>query len=405
MTRLRILVLGSYPAVHPRHGGQIRLAHLVAAYRARGWDVRQASFFPAHAFYMDAGTGPADVGLPHAQLQAWQGHAAPLIEDLASGDLVAGDEQKIERLEGFAGKVDVVHLEQPWLLPVVQQLRDRGALGPFSLVYGSQNVEHPLKRAIFEQYQVANGEPLLAGIEALERQCAQQASLVAAVTDEDAAVISGWTQAPVVSAANGVSPWQSDGATRSRWQARLGDEPFALYVASAHPPNVIGFCESFGESLASLSPLQKVVLAGSVAEHILKSDWFKSWGPLNQRRIFDAGVLADADLSALRDLAHAFVLPMVSGGGSNLKTAEALYTGKHVVATPHALRGFEAFCGLPGLQVVQPGPGFGKAVWSTLTQPLPPADAQALARRQALTWDKTLAPLCDAVAALEAVPV
>ena len=141
MTPLKVLVLGSYPAIHPRHGGQLRLANLVGAYRSRGFDVQQASFFPAHAFYMKAGLGPADVGLAPEQLQAWRGHPAPLVEDLASGELVAGDQEKLARLERVAGRVDVVHLEQPWLLPVVERLRERGALGPFHLVYGSQNIE------------------------------------------------------------------------------------------------------------------------------------------------------------------------------------------------------------------------------------------------------------------------
>lgn len=397
MTASRILVLGSYPAVHPRHGGQIRLASIVQAYRGRGFDVRQASFFPAQPFYTDHPLGPADVPLPLAPLQSWRGHAAPLVEDLASGDVVASDEARLAALERFAGPADWVHLEQPWLLPVVQRLRERGALGPFRLIYGSQNVEMLLKQAIFDQYKVRGGQPLLDGIHALERQSAAQADLVATVTAEDQAETRGWTQAPVLLAPNGVTPWRGAEPALARWRDRLGPEPFALYVASAHPPNVSGFCDSFGECLAALSPVQKVVLAGSVTEHIMKSAWFEHWGPLNARRVHAAGVLSDEDLSALRDLAHTFVLPMTSGGGSNLKTAEALYSGRHVVATPLALRGFEALADLPGVVVAAPGVPFAQAVSRSLLQPQPADDAAARARRDALTWSHTLAALCDAV--------
>ncbi len=399
MSMQRILVLGSYPIVNPRHGGQLRLSNIVQAYRGRGFDVRQASFFPANPFYTDFPLGAADVPLPPASLQSWKGHAAPLIEDLASGEAVAQDEARLTALERFAGPVDWVHLEQPWLLPVVQRLRERGTLGAFRLIYGSQNIETHLKQAIFAQYKVRNGQPLLDGILALEQQSAAQADLVATVTVQDREQTLGWTQAPVVLAPNGVSAWSSSAADRSHWQKVLGPEPFALYVASAHPPNVSGFCESFGECMAALSPVQKVVLAGSVTEHILSSAWYGHWGPLNARRIHAAGVLSDAELSALRDLAHTFVLPMTSGGGSNLKTAEALYSGRHVVATPHAMRGFETMADLPGVVVAQPGARYAQAVSTSLRQPQAVDDIASRARRDTLTWSHTLAALCDAIQA------
>jgi glycosyltransferase involved in cell wall biosynthesis len=400
MTILRILVLGPYPALNPRHGGQIRLAQILAAYRARGFQVKQASFFPAHPFYTDSPLGEADVALPLAQLQSWRDRPAPFIEDLACGEVASNDAAQLAALERFSGRVDVVEIEHPWLLPVAHKLRERGAIGAFKLVYGSHNIEYQLKRAIFSQYGVQHAEELIAAIEALERQSAAEAVLVGAVTPEDARVLQGWTRAPVVLAPNGVSPWRSTPQARERWRAQLGEEPFALYVASAHPPNISGFCESFGTCLASLSPVQKLVLAGAVGEHIVASEWFKRWAPLNQRRVICAGILADDDLSALRDLAHTFVLPMTSGGGSNLKTAEALYSGKRVIATPLALRGFEEFSNLPGVDTALPGTEFGKAVSASLLQPVLTRTAQQLEQLESLTWARTLAALCDEMEAL-----
>jgi len=398
---LRVLVLGSYPALDPRHGGQIRLAQILAAFRARGVQVKQASFFPAHDFYTKAAMGSADIALPVAQLQSWRGRPVPLVEDLVSGELVAADPARLEALERFSGPVDIVDLEHPWLLPVVDQLRERGKLGPFKLVYGSHNIEHSLKRSILAQYNVADADDVVQAILELEQRSAREAVLVGAVTEEDARQLRQWTNAPVVVAPNGVSAWSSSEEDRARWRRRLGDAPFALYVASAHPPNISGFCDSFGECLAALSPVQKVVLAGSVGEHIVKTRWYERWAPLNDRRTVVAGVLGDAELSALRDLAHTFILPMTSGGGSNLKTAEALYSGRRVVATPVALRGFEPFADLPGLEVAEPGVPFAKAVAQSLREPAVPADPTSTRRRQSLTWAHTLAPLCDAFVALE----
>lgn len=401
---MRILVLGSYPTQRPIHGGQIRLSEIVAAYRTRGFRVRQVNVYPASVLYRSGwrllGNDTIDLPLPPERLQSWRGLGAPLIEDLASGELLATDERRLAQIERYAGRVDAVHLEQPWLLPVVERLRRRGALGTFRLVYGSQNIEQRLKREIFRQYRVAHGEPLINAISALERQAASEADLVAAVTEEDASEIARWTHAPIILAANGIQPWRGRPRAVARWRRHLGAEPFALYVASAHPPNVIGFCEAFGESLAALSLVQRVVVAGSVAEHIRQSDWFRRWEPLNAGRMVALGVLSTGQLDALKDMAHTFVLPVTAGGGSNLKTAEALYACRNVVATPLALRGFESFAALPGVTVAAPGGEFGSAVSRSLNRPLPAPDSATDVCRQRLTWSHTLAPLTLAVASL-----
>lgn len=410
MSGRRILLLGSYPTRRPIHGGQVRLAQLAAAYRRHGFAVRQVNVFvpqpvyARHGFWSRLlGGGSLDLPLPRERLQALAGQV-PFIEDVLSGQVVAADAAAVAAIERHAGRVDWLHLEQPWLLPLVERLRERGALGRFRLIYGSQNIEHPLKRAIFAQYRITGADAMLARIEALEAAAAGAAELVVVVTQADARQLAQWTRAPMVLAPNGVQPWRSRPGFRQRWRARLGEAPFALYVASAHPPNIKGFCAAFGESLAALAPGQRVVLAGSVAEHVCQTDWFRRWEALNARRVYAAGLLSADELAAVKDLAHTFVLPVTSGGGSNLKTAEALYAGRHVVATRLALRGFEDWTDLPGLVVAAPGLGFAQAVARSLAQP-PLAEAQpAAARRQQLTWACTLAPLLTAIDARAARP-
>ncbi|HEY0879055.1 MAG TPA: hypothetical protein VGE10_11455 [Zeimonas sp.] len=412
MSAVRVLVLGSYPTVRPIHGGQIRLAEIVAAYRARGFDVRQANAYPDNPLYRSRlslrrreKTDALDLPLPPETLGSHRGLRAPFIEDLVSGEVLAADGRRLAAIEAHcAGSVHWVHVEQPWLLPAVQRLRQRGALGDFRLVYGSQNIEHALKRDIFRQYGV-EGDELLDAIEALERQAAREADVVAAVTREDARWLASESREAPLLAPNGVRRWSSVPEAKARWRARLGEEPFALYVASAHPPNVIGFCESFGECLAALSPTQRVVLAGSVAEHVVSSEWFRRWGPLNERRTQALGVLDAGDLDAVKDLAHAFVVPVTRGGGSNLKTAEALYSARNVVATPYAMRGFEHLSDLPGLVIAEPGAAFARAVHEALSREAPAADDDVAARRETLAWHNTLASLVDALGtATEAVP-
>ena len=404
MSATRVLVLGSYPTVRPIHGGQIRLAEIVAAYRARGIEVRQVNAWADNPLYRRrrslsrAATDALELALPPEALRSHRGLRAPFIEDLASGDVLAADERRLASIEAYGGgPVDWVHVEQPWLWPVALQLRRRGTLGAFRLVYGSQNVEHELKREIFRQYRI-EGDALIEAIEALEQRAAREADLVAAVTREDARWLARWSLREPLLAPNGVRAWKSAPEALQRWRARLGDDPFALYVASAHPPNVVGFCESFGESLAALSPTQRIVLAGTVAEHVVGSEWFRRWGPLNERRSVALGVLDSTDLDALKDLAHVFVVPVTRGGGSNLKTAEALQAARNVVATPFAMRGYEHLYDLPGLLVAEPGAAFARAVHESLLRPAPPCDERSAARRGMLAWSHTLAALVAAVA-------
>ena len=396
MSAPRILVLGSYPAVNPRHGGQVRLSQIVRAYESSGFEVKQASFFPGHDFYTGSRTGPADVALSIPLLHDWRGRPNDWVEDVIAGDVAAANDSLVASLEKYAGHVELVHLEQPWLLPLVEKLRDRGRIGAFRLVYGSQNIEHELKRAILRQNHVSEQDEISETVLALEQRCAAQASLVVAVTSEDAAVLAGWTSAPLVLAPNGIAPWTSTPEKRERWTKQLGNAPFALYVGSAHPPNVQGFCDCFGSSLARLSPVQRIVIAGHVSELIPKTPWFEEWKTLNARRTIAVGILSQEDLSALRDLAHMFILPVTAGGGSNLKTAEALYSGKHVVASPLAMRGFEKLMDLPGLRIASPGREFAAAVAASLDEAPRSGDDNARAQRESLTWQHTLRALCDA---------
>lgn len=419
---LRILVLGSYPVAKPIHGGQIRLAEIVAAYRRRGLDTLLASVWPDQAVYrgrfslrqlwrMRQPADSLDLPLPADALESYRGQTAPFIADLASGDLVAADDGRLSRIEQFCRRpVDWVHVEQPWLLPVALRLRERMRLGPFRLVYGSQNVEYRLKQGILRQYGVdeAVTDAVTSAVMTLEQEAAAAADVVAAVTSEDARWLAPHARVEPVLAANGVRPWRAEPAALARWRARLGAEPFALFVASAHPPNITGFGESFGESLAALSPVQRIVLAGSVAGHIVASDWFCRWAALNRRRIIALGMLDQVDLDAIRELAGVFIVPVTSGGGSNLKTAEALYSGRPVVATPHAMRGFEHLSDLSGVVVAQPGADFSQAVHDSLLAAERQKDGRAdmpvaqpgfhQDRRESLTWSQTLAGLVAAIA-------
>ena len=108
-------------------------------------------------------------------------------------------------------------------------------------------------------------------------------------------------------------------------------------------------------------------------------------------------VLSDEDLAAVKTLAHAFLLPIQHGGGSNIKTAEALYSGKYVIGSEAAFRGFQPFIDLPEVTVARSPSQFQQAMRSVLQRPaLSPAPVAAGDLRYGLQWDQCLAPVPEA---------
>lgn len=376
------------------HGGQIRLAEIVAAYRRSGGEVRVCSVFD-QAPYASQRYGQYDHVYPsQSTFRQWKGQAVPLIDDLTAGNYAAQDPDAYQALTAhLPASVDVLHFEQPWLLPLVLRWRHEGRLKGTRLVYGSQNIEAALKASILHQYKIAQVDAIAEEIARLERSACEVADLTLAVSESDRQVLQGYTTNPVVLAANGIAAWKASDSAIQHWKTQLPAASFALFVGSAHPPNISGFFDVFGEALGFIPPDTRLVVAGSVGPHLLTHPRFQCWLPLNQSRIQVLGMVEDAALSAIKTLAHVFVLPITEGGGSNIKTAEALYSGAHVVGTPVSFRGFDGFLTLPGVhQHAQPA-DFRQDVARLLHAPSPAKEPASEAHRQTLLWSHTLACL------------
>ncbi|MDP2269814.1 MAG: glycosyltransferase [Archangium sp.] len=326
------------------------------------------------------------------------GKATPITGDLRSGDFATSTEAYQRVLASLPRTIDVFHLEQPWLLPLVLKLKSEPRYAGARLVYGSQNIEAALREAIYRQMGFAGGAAVIERVLAVETSACRLADLTLAVSPSDHTTLEKIGARWVLRAPNGISTWQANPRLVDRWNAKINARRIALFVGSAHPPNIDGFIRAFGDSLGFVPPDCRIVIAGGVGPHLRNHYHRARFDTLNLSRLEVTGELDDDDLAAIKSLTSVFLLPIFEGGGSNIKTAEAIHSGKPVIATSVSLRGFEAYTHLPEISVADDKERFRLAVRKALSPqpPIPPQPGEG-ALRAKLLWHECLAVVPPAV--------
>ncbi len=395
-----VLLLTTYPIVKPRHGGQLRARALAASYRSGGFSVAHLAVVEKGAFPRES-LGPLDVEFPTDDPRWFVGGKnVPLSNDLRSGVYAAEFEEAYQKiLKSISARIDVFHLEQPWLLPLVRRLKTEKRYANAAIVYGSQNIEAPLREAIFRQLSIPDGAGVVDGILSVETEACRVADLTLAVAPFDHDTLIKFGAQNVLRAPNGIEAWKNNAKDVERWKATLKVRRIALFVGSAHPPNFDGFFRAFGDSLGFVPPDCRIVVAGSVGPHIFDYYHRMRFNTLNLSRIHVTGELSEDDLAALKSLTSVFLLPIFEGGGSNIKTAEAIYSGKQVIATSASLRGYERFTHLPEIVVADTKDQFRLALRKALspTPGAPPTNDEQRALRSGLLWHECLSVVAPAV--------
>jgi hypothetical protein len=394
---MRVLTLSTYPIAAPRHGGQQRLHHIVRAFKAAGHQTQSIGIFGSQSY-------PAEEGFlslpPVDQLTRYIKNPV-LMEDWAIGQMAVDDAKVFSELCDHIDVVpDVIHVEQPWLFAFAQRYARQCGRDKVKLIYGSANIEHELKRSIVEQIIGTKAAKSCAEL-VLKCECsaARGADLVAATSSRDAQWLRPYSNGDVLVAANGVAERPSTIAGIEAANAITSHRKFALYCASSHPPNIAGFFDLFGRGIGFLSPIERIVVAGGAGLSIRSDSRFKTTPGLAAHFI-DAGEVSEECLQGLLETSHVMVLPLTQGGGTNLKTAEALWAGHWVVATQTAMRGFEDYSAERGLDVCSDASSFREAIRVAMqSAPLRLSSAEKMARRP-LLWEYTLKPMVSRAGAI-----
>lgn len=396
---MKILTLSTYPTLVPRHGGQHRLVNIVRLLREAGHKVTSVGVLGSELYEAQPGFVPyPDPGHFKKYISSYS-----LMDDWALGQLFAKDNTFYHSLASQITDIpDVIHVEQPWLFEFAVRYRSESASKHLKIIYGSQNIENFLKFDILKIYMgVSDAKLNQQLVLACELYALENADTVICVSDHDRRWCNSRTKVPTVLAQNGVrdSVYELGGLVEASKIA--GNKKSALFCASAHPPNIAGFFDIFGNGLGCLSPDDQIVIAGSASDSIFNDARFAKTPGLSAACV-GAGVVSEACLSGLLHNAHVIILPITQGGGTNLKTAEALWAGRHVVATEKAMRGFEHFGGFKGVSVQATPQGFCEALRDAMaSKPITLTSIEKDQRRSVL-WEETLQQYVENLAQWEA---
>lgn len=337
---MKILCIGPYGITSANFGGAIRARAFVDAYSHAGHKVRYSGLVYNRegpwdlVVTSDVSGISKSIGAGLSSFFRGVALSRPMARQLCS------------LIESF--KPDIIQVEEPYLWKLLESVKVRRLLPDVRLVYSAYNIESEMHRDDTSRSQSMDYIDI-AYIEHFEKTAALSADLCFAVSDHDASVLRSWGAKSVVVVPNGSNLIKSeigDGVS-----ALVGYGNYLLFVSSAHGPNVHGLKEflRFRRLEGTTTPL---IIVGTIDR--LLDDSFVTLGPHD--RIL--GYVDESVLAQLYDGAAVVVIPKTSGGGSNLKAAEALISGKKVVTTALGLRGFEQFSSRVNVNVCEMGPTF-----------------------------------------------
>jgi len=282
----------------------------------------------------------------------------------------------------------IVHIEHPWGMALIRSLKTHPMLANARIVYSSHNIEHEL----FESIAKEDGN---------WNQAAQKIALEIRQIEEDAAAVADITWAVSKSDAERLSPFSKRCVVAPNGCRELPEQPqpsiftglrgrYALFIGANYLPNINGFLTMLGDDLSFLPSGTAIHTIGTCAEKLLLHEAYHPW--LKSERLQHHGkVSLDVLDSALLN-AGVILLPILSGGGTNLKTAEALASGRTVIGTTKAFSGYEDWMQMPAVHLADEPAVFRNSLANILAQPV---TNQLQHQRRGLTWTSVLGPALD----------
>lgn len=343
---MKILQFTTYSLKSLDHGGKLRSFHIREALR-RKHTVETLSIQWGH----DDSIHDFEVSL---WSQGWDQFQLPyLFKDWGINLYLNQNEQLFQVIAKKVAeyKPDILWLEQPYLWPLVERLFYNAELpNKLPMVYSSQNIEFEMKADIYYKSLpelVATKAAIF--VENIERNCILNSQFAFAVCERDAEFVRKINDKIDVQVRKNGHELPGD-LYNSKWDRIINESDFNwVYVGSAHPPNIEGLTEFITKinAFPKREDLKFWIIGGVGETQAIHSAVAN--GPSGVFQIL--GRLDQQDIDTIIKKSCGIVLPVYAGGGSNLKTAQALLSNKYIAASNFAFRGFEEYLNEEGVHL------------------------------------------------------
>ncbi len=395
MVQQKILIVAPYPIAKPLHGGQKRASAIFKFYGTFFSEARFVGVFH-RGQYPDWGSNDIPLGQADVIKKIDDN---PYASELVAGKAIDNDIHVRSHMAKLLMdyKPEFIHIEQPYPYVGLKLLLAELDMRP-TLIFGSQNIEYTMKDRIYEGLKIPAEirEPLVEQTKELEYAFSQKADLVIAVNAEDAKVHRQMGAKKCLVIPNGIDRVNISTAATDYWhkfKQEKGIKNIVTFVGSGHPPNWLGFLEMIGPDTSFMPPDSKIIIVGGVADYFRneykdKNKYESFWSGVEL-----AGKLSEERLAALLSVTNLFILPIITERGSNLKTAEAILSGKKIVATQYALKGFEAYRRLPNIYIANNQTSFREAIIKALHANYIKPNSRKVRLANKVQWKFCFAPL------------
>lgn len=272
---------------------------------------------------------------------------------------------------------DAIAFDHPWLWEEAKKLKK---LFPNAkLIHLSHNIEFLVKSELLEGLYQDAKISAIKYVRELEEEIARECDLVLCVTELDKLWFQNNGAQNVVAANNG---------TTTTPQKVISPNRYALVIGSGHPPNVEGSIKYLYDATEWMPENSRLIYVGSVCGAI-RGNIGKEINPVRNTEVILLGVRSNEDLSKLIASASVILLPIPYGGGSNLKTAEAIASGRPVVGTTKSFRAFDNFASSRNTVIADEVDDFKEACFNFVEEKLPTVYRYG---HENLLWKATLSP-------------
>ena len=272
---------------------------------------------------------------------------------------------------------DAIIFDHPWLWTEAKKLKY--IFPNVKLIHSSQNIEFLLKSELLKGLDQDAKIDAVKYVRGIEEEIARDCDLILCVTELDKLWFQNNGAKNVIDANNG---------TLTTPQRVSSTNKYALVIGSGHPPNVEGSIKYLYDATEWMPENSRLIYVGSICEGLIGNVGREIDLAKNTEVVF-LGVRSNEDLNKLIESASVILLPIPYGGGSNLKTAEAICSGRPVVGTIKSFREFENFIGSRNTVIEDDLDSFKEACFNFVEEKLPTVYRYG---HEKLLWKSTLEP-------------